>query len=275
MENAAMPGPFPGMDPFLENTIRWRGFHGALISEICYALNRLLPQGFVANAEERCYIQSFEQMAYPDAVILRERAPDMARTEAHARLAVLERPPLVFEEASQEVSEGFVEITTVGDENEVVAVVEVLSPANKASGSEGRNEYIRKQTSLLESETHLLEIDLLRAGAHTVAMGRGPIATERAVFDYLVCLHRAGRDRRRFEVWPFTVRERLPEVLIPLTVGLPDVVLDLQPLFDRIYEGFQYRQILKYRREPEPPLSPADTVWADALLREKGLRLTV
>ena len=40
-----MPGPFPGMDPFLETTIRWRGFHGALISEICYALNRLLPQG--------------------------------------------------------------------------------------------------------------------------------------------------------------------------------------------------------------------------------------
>ena len=222
-----MPGPFPGMDPFLETTICWRGFHGALISEICYALNRLLPQGFVANAEERCYIQPFEQMAYPDAVTLREIASDAARVEGDARLAVLERPPLVFEVAGQEVNEGYVEITTVGDENQVIAVVEVLSPANKASGSTGRSEYIRKQGSLLNSGTHLLEIDLLRGGAHTVAMERGPIATERAVFDYLACLHWANRSRRHFEVWPFSVRERMPEVLVPLITGLPDVVLDL------------------------------------------------
>ncbi|MGH3577865.1 MAG: DUF4058 family protein, partial [Mycobacterium sp.] len=49
------------------------------------------------------------------------------------------------------------------------AVIEVLSPANKAAGSEGRRLYLAKQRQLLESQTHLLEIDVLRQGEHTAA----------------------------------------------------------------------------------------------------------
>ena len=51
----------------------------------------------------------------------------------------------------------------------MVTTIEVLSPRNKTAGSEGRKLYRQKQREILSSDTHLLEIDLLRAGQHTVA----------------------------------------------------------------------------------------------------------
>lgn len=38
-----MPSPFPGMDPYLEDSIIWRGVHHELISLIAETLNTLLP----------------------------------------------------------------------------------------------------------------------------------------------------------------------------------------------------------------------------------------
>ena len=46
---------------------------------------------------------------------------------------------------------------------EVVTIVEVLSPANKRAGR-GRDAYLQKRERVLGSSTHLVEIDLLRTG---------------------------------------------------------------------------------------------------------------
>src|SRR3954451_1578817 len=46
-----MPSPFPGMDPYLEDTSFWPGFHHALATEVCYQLNDSLPEAFYANME--------------------------------------------------------------------------------------------------------------------------------------------------------------------------------------------------------------------------------
>ena len=50
-----------------------------------------------------------------------------------------------------------------------------------------------------------------------------------------------------------------------------DVVLDLQQVIDQCYERGRYN-VIDYRKDPEPPLSPTDARWADEILREKGLR---
>ena len=75
----------------------------------------------------------------------------------------------------------------------LVTVIELLSPSNKASGSQGRRLYQQKQGELLGSKTHLLEIDLLRAGAHTVAAPLDYLV-DRGSWDYLVCLHRGDQE---------------------------------------------------------------------------------
>jgi hypothetical protein len=166
--------------------------------------------------------------------------------------------------------EVYVEIWTVPDESRVIAVIEVLSPANKAAGSEGRRLYLAKRRQLLESQTHLLEIDFLRQGEHTVAP---PLEwlLEREYWDYLVSLHRGGQGER-FEIWRIPLRRRLPCIHVPLAGNDPDVVLDLQAVFDRCYDEGPYARRLDYRREPSVPLARADAEWADALLRKRGLR---
>jgi hypothetical protein len=172
----------------------------------------------------------------------------------------------------EEVAESFVEVRLVGREQErVVSVIEVLSPANKSLGADGRDSYLRKQRDVLRSEVHLLEIDLLRRGAHTAGVPEAALRGQRARWDYLLCLHRGGRGPS-FELWPLGVRERLPRVRVPLAGDEPDLILDLQTAFDRVYDEGPYRRRVDYRAEPDPPLASDDAAWANQLLRQAGLR---
>ena len=51
-----MPGPFPGVDPNIENPLFWRGFHIGFITFATAALNAVLPEGYATNYEERVYV---------------------------------------------------------------------------------------------------------------------------------------------------------------------------------------------------------------------------
>ena len=266
-----MPGPFPGMDPYLEHPTLWPGTHQGLITYIHETLNAQLPPGFVASMNERLYIVQPERSVYPDVAVLEHPSPRRERDRSGAAATAVADPPYVFTVEPVEVREAFVEILPVGDEERVVTAIEVLSHANKAPGSHGRDLYLTKQHQLLQSQTHLLEIDLLRTGAPTLVPPPEQLRTRRPAWDYVVCLHRAGRGGT-FEVWLNTVRERLPRVWVPLTDAEPDIALDLQAVFDRCYDAGPYRRRVDYRREPTPLLRDEDAAWADALLREKGLR---
>src|SRR5690606_5129853 len=121
-----------------------------------------------------------------------------------------------------------VEILPAREPDRVVAVIELLNPSNKAAGSAGRASYLARQAEVLGSAAHLIEIDLLRGGEHTVAVSRHQLS-RRGLYDYLVCLGR-GPNRYRFEVWARTIRDRLPRIAVPLLGEDLDLVLDLQPL---------------------------------------------
>ena len=265
-----MPSPFPGMDPYLENPVLWPGVHQGLVTYIRAALNAVLPPGYVADIGERVYIVQPERSVYPDVVVLEQPLIQTGRGSGGTATAVASDPPLVLTYEPVEIREVFVEILPVGEESRVVTVIEVLSYSNKTPGHEGRKLYLTKQREILESQTHLLEIDLLRTGEHTVAVSREQLL-KKCRWDYLVCLHRGGHGNR-FEVWPITIRQRLPRILVPLADGDPDVVLDLQAVFDRCYDEGAYARRIDYRRDPPIPLEGEDAEWADKLLREKGLR---
>src|SRR5437764_1198634 len=53
---AAMPSPFPGMDPYIEACGLWEDFHAKLIGEMERALAPLLPERYVVRVGERSYI---------------------------------------------------------------------------------------------------------------------------------------------------------------------------------------------------------------------------
>ncbi|HLK60382.1 MAG TPA: DUF4058 family protein [Chthonomonadaceae bacterium] len=264
-----MAGPFPGVDPYLENLLYWRGFHTGFITFMTAALNTVLPMGFAANYEERVYVIPSERSIYPDLMVLhRPILPTAAQTGA---TAVVEpgAPHGILTAYPEEIHEGFIQVRSADNWEQVVAIIEVLSPANKAVGSVGREEYLQKQGEILRSEAHLLEIDLLSKGMHTVAAPLEGLR-QKGEWDGLICLHRSDR-RYHYEYWFNRLREPLPPILVPLTGGLPGVLLDLQEAYNQAYDVGPYRRRIDYLQEPLVPLNADDTAWADTLLKEKGL----
>ena len=276
-----MPGPFPGMDPYLESAERWPSIHSAMSTYLFDALDDVLPQGYAASLEERCRIVQTQRNIRPDVFAVRPTrevtplAPEsgrgaalMARPSAASEWDAADAPRIV-QSMPFDPPEIYLDIVTVGSNSRVVTTIELLSPVNKQSG-EGREQYLAKQRQTLASHTHLIEIDLLRAGPPTVACGR-PVYADVPRYDYLMCLHRSGQEGL-FETWPRTVRERLPRLRVPLLDGDADVPLDLQAALDRCYERGRLAQRIDYAQEPVPPLSPEDAAWADERLRASGLR---
>ena len=258
-----MPSPFPGMNPYLERPNLWAGFHNRFITHLSDTLNGGLPDAFVANVEERLYIVQEKPQIVADFAVVRRPIPD-APQEAASGATILARPqteimtdtPRIFYKEPKEIREPFIEIVAIGDgiESEVVCVIELLSPSNKAG--EGREKYQQKQRELAQSDVHFLEIDLRLDGV---------------AWDYLIVLHRAEQRKTATEYWPVSLDARLPCVPVPLTSGLPDVPADLQAVFSTVYDRAAYAKILTYLQPPTPSLTDAQTVWADALLSEKGV----
>jgi hypothetical protein len=268
-----MPSPFPGMDPYLEDPVRWPDVHQRLITYIADAIQAQVRPRYHARMGERVYILQPPHAMYPDVVPtqhpIREPAlAEVATQTAEAAAIDEELEPVVLTLAPVEHREPFVEIVHAASD-EVVAVMEVLSPANKAPG-EGHRLYCRKQQEILDSSAHLIEIDLLAEGLLTIAPSEEGIASL-PPYRYLVSAKRAP-DRYRFEVYPIPLQRRLPRVRVPLREPDPDVKLNLQAVFTQCYENGGYADLVDYRQPPAAALSPEEAAWVDGLLQGKGLR---
>jgi hypothetical protein len=257
------------MDPYLESPFLWHGFHGFLITEFTQALNAGLPQGLAANAEERVIITPPERAIIPDvhvavqdrgAVATLERTQTMDLETDHGIIAA-------YPETEREM---FVSIRSVDNWDEIVTIIEVLSPTNKQEGSGGRSAYLAKQQDTLYSSTNLMEIDLLKGGLHTVAAPRAQLAVHGS-WDYLIVAHRSAQ-QWHFEFWLNRLQRSLPRVSVPLLAGMPAFELDLQAAFDRAYDVGPYRRRIDYRKDPPVALDAESLAWVDVWLREKGLR---
>lgn len=270
-----MPSPFPGMDPYLEDPARWPGVHQRLITYIADTLQPQVRPDYFALIGERVYVITPPHAMYPDVMLVQRTARESAATytvTAPALQTATEvatpTEPIILTLPPVEHREPFVEIVHAAGE-QVVTVIEVLSPANKTAG-EGREQYRQKQKQILASPVHLIEIDLLASGELTTAIpaeGLASLPSHR----YLVSVRRAP-ERHRFEAYPIPLANPLPRVRVPLRAPDPDVALDLQAVFRQCYDNGGYDGLIDYRRPPRAPLSPEEAAWVDGLLRGKGLR---
>jgi hypothetical protein len=144
-----------------------------------------------------------------------------------------------------------------------VTVIELLSPGNKCPRSEGRRQFRMQREEVLRGQWHLVELDLLRGG------DRSPgILQNVPVKDYYALVRRSD-DRHKAYVWPWSIRDRLPTIAIPLRKPDSDVPLDLQAVFTTTYDRARYDLTLDYRQPLDPPLSDADAVWAGELIHSR------
>ena len=252
-----MAGPFPGMDPYLEDPAEWPDVHSRLITAIGEALAARVAPDYVVRIEQRVYIVDAgdpgRQLFIPDVHLVRGSGPDR---DASARSAI-SAPTLVEPLDDLEVRDRFVGILDARN-RAVVATLEVLSPTNKVAGALGREGYLRKRRAVLASPAHWIEIDLLRGGEHP------PEVAGRS--DHYALLRRGAGGPYEVRFWD--LRDTLPTIAVPLPPPRPDEPLDLGAILDGVYARAFYAVSIDYGRDVPPPLSPPDAAWAAARVRD-------
>jgi hypothetical protein len=261
-----MQSPFPGMNPYLEQPLTWRGFHNHLLTSLQVELTELVdPTFFVRQEESAVVFESYPSDAVfpirPDLAVTRgddveARRGDSAHGESVSAGPVVGEVLLAEEDVEQAP---WLEIRTVAG-HELVTVIELLSPTNKRMG-QGRSEFLEKRRRYLGSSAHYVEIDLLRTRPRLPIQGLPEC-------DYYVMSSRADR-RPSVDLWPIRLRDRLPTVSIPLQSPLPKVDVDLQRVFSLTYVAGRYGRYV-HNTPPDPPLSPSEQVWANELLKSSS-----
>jgi Protein of unknown function (DUF4058) len=199
--------PFIGMNPRLESPDLWTEVHHRLISAIAIHLGPTLRPKYRVAIEKRVYFSEGDQaveVGIPNAAVL---------TAVQTR--------------KSEVKEGYLEIREIAT-GRVITVIEVLSPTNKRAGY-GRNTYEAKRQKLLASQSHLIEIDLLRYGKPMELLNT-PTKT-----DYRILVSRS-EDRPQARLYGFDLGQPIPPIVVPLEPGDSEPILDLQALLNEIYD---------------------------------------
>ncbi len=255
-----MPSPFPGMDPYLESPTYWSSLHSRLIIGIADAIAQPLRPRYYVEVEMRTYWSDGEEevlVGIPDGLVLAPAQITQVEPERQVATAVAPAPKQVVIPLPEVVKERFLEIREVKTDR-VVTVIELLSPKNKQAG-EGRTSYQTKRRSILGSQTHLVEIDLLRAGRPMAFAG------EDTVSDYRILVSRC-QQRPYADFYGFSIRDALPTFGLPLD-SEELLAVNLQEIFSGVYERAGYDLRLDYSSEiPAPKLSAANQAWAKALL---------
>jgi hypothetical protein len=269
-----MASPFPGMDPYLEHPSLWPEVHTRLISAIATSLETRLSDDYFIGVEKRIYQLTADDsvlIGIPDTTIAKlssatgsstgNQTPIVEPNEDAGATTTLIKPATcltVTLPMPVQIRESYLEIRDI-ETGDVITSIEVLSPANKRSG-EGRRAYEFKRQTVLGSQTHLIEIDLLRSG-HPMPM-MGSIQTT----NYRILVSQS-QQRPHAQLYGFNVEQPIPIIPIPLKLGEGDLDLDLQQLLTNIYDQARYARRIDYQTKPIPALLEPSQTWAIGLIQ--------
>lgn len=252
------------MNPYLEHPDRWSTVHNRLIVALADFLTPQLLPKYQVDIEKRVYqvvgINSL-LVGRPDVTVQRPRNADPGAS-SNVVSASPSQPVKVAVPMMEEIREAYLEIKEAATQI-VVTAIEILSPTNKRG--EGRQKYEQKRQQVLNSHTHLVEIDLLRDGEPL------PITGSVVSGDYRILISRSNT-RPLADLYPFSLAAPIPLFPIPLQPGDEEPIVNLQTLLNQIYERSGYDYFIDYRKDPLLPISETELARIDFLLKEKGLR---
>lgn len=265
-----MPYPFPGMDPYLEDPAIWPQVHTRLIVALADELTPKLQPRYWVSIEERTYltIDVPDLVGVPDVAVTRDRAGQAASPApaGPARALTVEPGAIAVQLPRQiEVKERYLEIQALPG-GEVITVVEFLSPTNKRPGR-SREQYQQKRMDVLETRTHLVEVDLIRGWPPFDMVDQ----SGKGLGQYRILISRSER-RPLADLFPFSIRQPIPAFHLPLRAGDEEPIIDLGALLHDLYDRARYDLRIDYKADPNPPLPEEDAAWVEARLREQGIR---
>lgn len=256
-----MPSPFPGMDPFIEMQ-EWSDFHARFMTVLSELLTPSIQPRYIVRVERRVYVEqpmSDPDQAFPDIAIL-ERT-DYAQSSGRLQTSAAGSTVAPIECLLPEPHEQREYYLSIKDREtqRIVTLIELLSPSNKRKKSVGNDNYIEQRTEILQSQTNLVELDLLRAGQRVPRQAPLPPG------DYYALVCRAWR---RADVYAWTMRQTLPSIPMPLQQDEPEPHLDLQKAFELTFDRAAYQDSLNYSQEPNPIVTDEDAAWLSQVFQD-------
>ena len=161
-----------------------------------------------------------------------------------------------------EFRESFIEIREVHPNRKLVTTIEILSPANKRLNTTGWQRYQKKRQAHLEGQANLVEIDLLRGGH------RMPMEDDWPNSPYYLLVSRR-ESAPQCEVWPASFMQPVPAIHIPLLVPDSDLLIELQPKINEIYNQSRYDQDIDSHQPCRPRLDAEPCQWLQTQIKAK------
>jgi len=221
----------------------WQGFHGGWPMVIVQHLFRLLPEGYLA--EPRVQLGSFFEIDIGTFDIDEgvEQAYDMNFNGQDGTATTLLSPPRPTWSVETEFDDEYeyeVRIYDVKKRKELVAAIELVSPANK-DRPKHRQAFISKCIALLHKGVCVSMIDLVTTRQFNLYselfeqldckdpnMGEVPVPTYAAT-----CRRILDRRKSRFDNWYYPMEVGQPLPTIPLWLNDEQVVqFDLEPSYE-------------------------------------------
>jgi hypothetical protein len=226
--------------PPVSKRASWEGFHGQWPALIVQHLNKVLPEGYVA--EPRVHLGPYFEI---DVTAYERAQPQAATTAAGdggvATVAWSATRPLLDVEADWPDQYEY-EVLLFDQERErrLVAAVELVSPANK-DRPESRRALVTKCAALLRQGVGLALVDLVTVrrfnlyaellewlGQHDPALGEEPPATYAASLRF----QKPGR-HTRLQTWAYSLDVGQPLPMLPLWLSADhSVPLDLEASYE-------------------------------------------
>jgi len=253
------------MDPWLEQPALWPEVHNLLVAELKLRLTPILRPRYVVALQERTYLADERELlvGLPDAAVVSDRAPSAAdrapAVATPAGVTTVEVPTLT------EARESYLEVREP-ETREVITALELLSPSNKLRSGEGRSRYEEKRRRVLSTRTHLVEVDLVRAGEPMRVYGADPSAS-----DYRILVSR-GDQRPTAQLHAFSVRDPIPAFALPLRPDDEEPRVGLNAVLHEVYDRAAWDMRVDYGDDPIPRLRADAAAWADEVLRAAGRR---
>ncbi len=244
------------MDPFIEG-YGWPSFHLTFLARTLEHLVVQLPENYLISAEigitANDLISGKEKFYRPDLGIM-ETDPKKDYFETTGGTATV-TPPKAYVPIG-DVKQRTLTIRTAGSE-ELVTAIELLSPVNKRSM--GLKKYREKREELIRNEVHLVELDLLRGGTPPVLAEDWPAETYR--------FQSVDAVENMIAFWSVRLDEALPSIPVPLLPGDNPLVLDLQEVFEKVYQFSTYSRSLVYKTDKlVPPATTEEKEMLNAIL---------
>lgn len=102
-----MASPFPGMEPYLEQSAFWAPFHNRLMLGLANRIAPILRPQYYVEVETRTYMDTPEGellISIPDAVILRDSLPEFLLPLKGEREAIAVDLQSIFQEVCEQAS---------------------------------------------------------------------------------------------------------------------------------------------------------------------------